>query len=526
MSTSIASRTGIWSVIPRGVPLDDDAWRKRHRVIEYVLWAHVPALVVLGLVRDYGAVHTLLETSPVAGLALLARTTRSRATATVLTCLGLMVAAAILIHFTGGAIESHFSFFVLIPLIALYQDLVAFAVTVGFVVVHHVAMTLIDPDSVFSHTAAQNNPILWAGIHAGFVVALVAVILVFWRFAENTQVELADTLSALEQRSEAAERQATDAIGSAAEMARMAEELQAAAARAEEAAAAQQRTAAARQEALDRATAHESTLISMMASLESASYRLRDEVDAVTRETGDASNRAASVTTTSIEATARVETVAAATEQLTASIGEIARNVERSTAQAGRAVDDARTTTATISGLAEAVDAIGQVVDLIRGIASQTRLLALNATIEAARAGEAGKGFAVVANEVQSLAAETAKATEQINTQIEAVQDATRHAVTEIDRIGRSIEEICDISVAISGSVNQQGAATNEIARNVADAAERTRLVSSVLGEVAEATARSRSQSEALVGVAIVVGDDARHARAEVSGFLDLVRQV
>ncbi|KAA5609168.1 HAMP domain-containing protein, partial [Rhodovastum atsumiense] len=162
-----------------------------------------------------------------------------------------------------------------------------------------------------------------------------------------------------------------------------------------------------------------------------------------------------------------VHTVASATEELSASIGEITRQVEQSTAIAHQAVEEAQRTDTTVRALAESAQKIGDVVGLITSIAGQTNLLALNATIEAARAGDAGKGFAVVATEVKSLAAQTARATEEIGAQIARIQAATQDAVTAIGGIARTIDQVNSITGTIAVAVKEQGAATAEISRSV-----------------------------------------------------------
>lgn len=178
-------------LLPKGVPLTDEAWQRRHRLIQAVLWLQVPVLLAVGLARGFTPVHTVVEVSPIAVLALAGYHAQSREIKAIMVSIGLLTTEAILVHFTGGLIEAHFAFFVTLPLIALYQDLRAFFIALGFVVVHHSVMTILVPTSVYNHPAAQAKPILWAGIHAGFVLALVAVMMAFWRFAEQTQVELA-----------------------------------------------------------------------------------------------------------------------------------------------------------------------------------------------------------------------------------------------------------------------------------------------------------------------------------------------
>src|SRR5690606_18068896 len=153
---------------------------------------------------------------------------------------------------------------------------------------------------------------------------------------------------------------------------------------------------------------------------------------------------------------------------------EIGRQVTESSTIAQRAVAAAERTNGTVQGLMKAAQQVGDVVQLIRGIAEQTNLLAPNATIEAARPGEAGKGFAVVASEVKNLANQTGKATEEVSGQIEVMQSTTEEAVDAISEIARVIGEINEIATVIASAVEEQNAATQEIARNVQQAASGT----------------------------------------------------
>jgi methyl-accepting chemotaxis protein len=221
-----------------------------------------------------------------------------------------------------------------------------------------------------------------------------------------------------------------------------------------------------------------------------------------------------------------VQSVAAAAEEMAASVTEIARQVGEAAEVAGRAVAEARATDATVQGLSEAAARIGDVVRLIGDIAGQTNLLALNATIEAARAGEAGKGFAVVASEVKSLAGQTAKATEEIASQISGMQAATAQAVAAIRGIGATVERTSEIATAIAAAVEEQGAATQEIARSAAQVAEATETVAGRIAGI-------RGAAEATGGSAASMRDDsgalasqAATLREKAGGFLKAVRAV
>jgi methyl-accepting chemotaxis protein len=238
----------------------------------------------------------------------------------------------------------------------------------------------------------------------------------------------------------------------------------------------------------------------------------------------EASHQATGVAAVAEQASTNVQTVAAATEELSSSVSEIGRQVTQSTAIAGQAVAEANRTNVTVQGLSAAAQKIGDVVKLISDIASQTNLLALNATIEAARAGEAGRGFAVVANEVKSLASQTAKATDEISAQVGAMQGATAEAVQAIEGIGRTIGAINEITSAISAAVEQQGSATQEIARNVGEAAQGTSRVSGNIASVNQAAVKTGSAASRVLSSAEQLSGQASALRADVDRFLANIR--
>ncbi|MDQ0521625.1 methyl-accepting chemotaxis protein [Methylobacterium gregans] len=224
------------------------------------------------------------------------------------------------------------------------------------------------------------------------------------------------------------------------------------------------------------------------------------------------------------EAAANVGTVAAAAEELGASVGEIGRQVAGSADLARRAVGEADETAALVHELSGAVSKIGDVVALISSIAGQTNLLALNATIEAARAGEAGRGFAVVASEVKELASQTARATEDISAQIGRIQGSTEQAVQAIGSITGRIREISGVATSIAAAVEEQGAATQEIVRNVAQASVGTSAVTGNIVGVARASEDTGAAAAQVLGAAGELSRQSEHLTGEVGRFLATVR--
>jgi methyl-accepting chemotaxis protein len=262
---------------------------------------------------------------------------------------------------------------------------------------------------------------------------------------------------------------------------------------------------------------------SVLRTVGDSTAALRSTATSLAQSSGETVERATGALRTSDEASDSVGAAAAAAEELMSSIAEISRQLGQATGLVRVAVSDSHTTNQEIGRLAEAAQEIGEVVNLIRRIAGQTNLLALNATIEAARAGEAGRGFAVVASEVKSLAVQTAKATEKIAAQIKAVQTSTGAAVEAIRRNADRMQEIDQFTSSVATSLEEQNTATGEISRNVASAAGGTRVVVSVLGQVAGAVSQTRSSADTVLAASETVETAAAKLQANIDSFLKRV---
>jgi len=255
-----------------------------------------------------------------------------------------------------------------------------------------------------------------------------------------------------------------------------------------------------------------------------AAAEMVDAADMMLDNASQAEQFATDVAAASEETSANVQTVATATEELSASINEIASQVAMSSEVVNTAVAEAHDADTLFQGLAESAAKISEIVVLINDIANQTNLLALNATIEAARAGDAGKGFAVVAGEVKNLANQTARATEDITQQIEAIQAETQRTAAAIQSISKTIDRVNEVSSTITSAIEEQGAATGEISHNVQQASDGTNQVNTSVSQIRERSRVTGDTAGQVKDRATLLRQQADVLNEEVHSFLESIR--
>ncbi|WP_420337104.1 methyl-accepting chemotaxis protein [Roseibium sp.] len=268
----------------------------------------------------------------------------------------------------------------------------------------------------------------------------------------------------------------------------------------------------------------ETSIANLMERAQSTASSLRDTADGLGSVAEVTTEKSSSAYISSEEAAGNVQAVAAAAEELSQSINEIQQQIKTTGDVIVQADEDVNIANAEISGLANTVERVGDVVNIITDIAEQTNLLALNATIEAARAGEAGKGFAVVATEVKALADQTSKATSEIAGQISAIQSSTSNAVAAIQKISSTMNSVREYSSAIAASAEQQSSATTEISRNVQEAARGTAIVSSNIQNVSSSAEETKDSSQLVKSASVEVSGTAHELSKNITEFLDSVR--
>jgi len=272
------------------------------------------------------------------------------------------------------------------------------------------------------------------------------------------------------------------------------------------------------------ASSFENEVSGVIQSLSSSVAELQMAADTMTEAIEETSHEANAATNATDATGQDMVSVAEATEGLTDAIGEIRTQVEQANTITTTAMDVAKDAESRVGSLSTASDRISEVVNLINDIAEQTNLLALNATIEAARAGDAGKGFAVVASEVKSLANQTAKATQEIEQQVNAMQSATKGTVTAVNSIHKTINQVSEISGMIAAAVVEQEASTGEISRSVQNASQSTANLGQNVRRVQEMAYKSSGAAETVNGSSGGLTEQTSVLEQAVNSFLARMR--
>ncbi|BAM92825.1 conserved membrane hypothetical protein [Bradyrhizobium oligotrophicum S58] len=465
-----------------------------------VLWVHVPLSLMIGLSRGDWLMPTILMVV-MAMVATLSWRSAGDSLSTQLTvAVAIMGGVSVLVYQMSGhawQIDMHMYFFAALACLVAYCDYRPILAGTIAVALHHLVLNFVFPAAIFPGGADLGRVVLHAVIlliEAGVLVALALKLTQLFETSARKTAE-AESAIAAEARATAERFETEQRVKQQADLARR-----------------------------ELAEGFERKIGGIVEAVAVAANEMQSLSSSMSRSSAESSRQTSAAAGASQRASTNVGTVAAATEELTASINNISQQVTRSAEIAAKAADEARRTNTVVESLAAGTQKIGEVVTLIQTIASQTNLLALNATIEAARAGEHGRGFAVVASEVKALANQTAKATEEISSQVQSIQSATGDAVSAIQAIGGTIAEIDDISKEIATAVEQQGLATGEISGNVQQAAEGTRLVSQSMGSVTRASDETGSAASRLLESANGLTSQSTRLKSEVDQFLSSLR--
>ncbi|MBU6464063.1 MAG: chemotaxis protein [Bradyrhizobium sp.] len=466
-----------------------------------LLWLHIPVAIAIGMALGGDWLMPATLVLVMASAATLSwRMAGNGLSTRLVVAVALMGGISVFaFQFRGHPwqIDIHLYFFVALAFLIAYCDYRPILAGTVAVALHHLLLNFIFPEALFPDRADFGRVVL----HAALLLLEAGVLIWVAHELERLFMTAAQKIAEAE-ATRAAQTRTTTERGEAEQRARL------------------ERDAAMRGLAIE----FESKIGRIVEAVTVAAREMQGMSSSMSNSSAQAARQIAAAAAASTQASINVETVASSAEQLSASIGAIAHQAMCSAEVTGKAAEEARRTNTVVAGLASGTQKIGEVVTLIQNIASQTNLLALNATIEAARAGEHGKGFAVVASEVKALANQTAKATEEISTQIHCIQSATSEAVGAIQAIGGTIGEINEISSAIASAVDQQGAATREISGNARQATSGTRTLDENIAGVTRASSEIGSSASKLLDAATGLSSQSERLKSEMDRFLNSVK--